>query len=312
MSGDPVGATTTRRGLWMALLSVMLMAGWYPAMKVIMGRISPIQAATIEAVGMTVAAAMWSGLRGRAVTLKDARQWAAFSLLNAAALALLYLSLAQLSPIVVSLVGRSYVVVCAILGVVMLHERLSARDWSLIVFSTGSTVFFIQDDAERVSPWGIFLAMGYVLCFAFANLLAKRFASGAAPSTTLFWSRVLAAIMLPVLGLAVEGRAFLSLDLWAAAWVLGCSLVTMFAGLWLYYRALGMAPFTLVNVVRALGPIFVFIYSLPLMTHWPSIGQIIAGIVCIVSIAILSLFPQRIAKSKPHSPEFPEIEVRKT
>jgi len=296
----------------MALVSVMLMAGWYPAMKVIMGRISPIQAATIEAVSMTVAAAIWSGLRGRAIILKDARQWAAFSLLNAAALALLYLSLAALSPIVVSLVGRSYVVVCAILGVLVMHERLSVRDWLLIALSTGSTVFFVQGDGEQVSLWGVFLAMGYVLCFAFANVLAKRFASGAAPSTTLFWSRVLAAIMLPVLGIAIEGRAFLSLDLGAAAWVLGCSLVTMFAGLLLYYRALGLASFTLVNVLRALGPIFVFFYSLPLMTHWPSIGQIIAGIVCIVSIAILSLFPQRIAKSKPHSREFTETEVGKT
>ena len=312
MSGNPIGAATTRQGLWMALVSVMLMAGWYPAMKVLMGRISPIQAATIEAIGMTVAAAVWSGLRGRAITLKDTRQWAGFSLLNAAALALLYLSLAQLSPIVVSLVGRSYVVVCAILGVVMLHERLSVRDWLLIALASGSTVFFIQGDAERVSPGGVFLAMAYVLCFAFANLLAKRFASGASPGTTLFWSRVLAAIMLPVLGLAVEGRAFLSLDLEAAAWVLGCSLVTMFAGLLLYYRALSTAPFTLVNVLRALGPIFVFLYSLPLMTHWPSIGQIVAGIVCIVSIAILSLFPQRIGKSKPHSRELPETEVRKT
>lgn len=306
-----MGATTARRGLWMALGSVMLMAGWYPAMKVLMGRISPIQAATIEAVGMTAAAAVWSGVRGRAITLKDTRQWATFSLLNAAALALLYLSLAQLSPIVVSLVGRSYVVVCAILGVFVLHERLSVRDWSLIVISTGSTVIFIQGDAERVSPWGVVLSMGYVVCFAFANLLAKRFTSGAAPSTTLFWSRVLAAIVLPVLGLALEGRAFLSLDFRAAAWVLGCSLMTMFAGLWLYYRALGTTSFTLVNVLRALGPIFVFFYSLPLMMHWPSVGQIVAGIVCIVSIAILSLFPQRIAKRTAHSRDLPVTEVEK-
>lgn len=295
----------------MALASVMLMAGWYPAMKVLMGRISPLQAATIEAVGMTAAAAIWSGVRGRAITLKDTRQWAPFSLLNAAALALLYLSLAQLDPIVVSLVGRSYVVVCAILGVFILHERLSVRDWSLIVLSTVSTVIFIQGDAERVSPLGVIFSMGYVVCFAFANLLAKRFASGAAPSTTLFWSRVLAAIVLPVLGLALQGRAYLSLDWWAAGWVLGCSLVTMFAGLWLYYRALATASFTLVNVLRALGPIFVFFYSLPLMTHWPSVGQVIAGIVCIVSIAILSLFPQRIARSAHQSREFPKAEVEK-
>ena len=288
MSRDAEMAATTRRGLWLALGSVMLMAAWYPTMKLVMGRISPIQAASIEAIGLTATSALWGRLRGQRQTAPPQRGWVAFASLNTIALVLLYLSLQQLSPIIVSLTGRLYVVVCAVLAVAVLRERIGMRDWTLILISSAATVAFLHGQVERASVLGIVAATAYVVCFAIANLVAKRFGSGVAPATTLLWSRGLAALTLPLLGLMLEGQSFLQVDPSAAAWVLGSSITTMFGGLMLYYRALGMAPFALVNVLRALGPLFVFVYSMPFASTPLTWGQCLSGIICIASVALLS------------------------
>lgn len=292
----------------MALGSVMLMAAWYPTMKVIMGRISPIQAASIEAIGLTATAALWGRLRGQTQRSLPRHGMGTFAVLNAIALVLLYVSLQQLSPIIVSLTGRLYVVLCAVLAVAVLRERIGWREWTLILTSSAATVVFLHGQVDRTSVLGVLAAITYVVCFAVANLVAKRFGPDIAPATALLWSRGLAALTLPILGLILEGKSFLQVEPWAAAWVLVGSIFSMFGGLMLYYRALGMAPFALVNALRALGPLFVFLYSMPLTHTSLTWTQALSGVICISSVAILSSSKPRTGSSEqrhtaPTSPQ---------
>ena len=220
------------------------MAAWYPAMKLFMVRVSPLQAASVEATTTSIAALVWVlfSKAAPAPRASDKRFWLV-AFLNAAALALLYVSLHELTPVTVSLIGRSYVLVCAILAVIFLQERLRAREWLLIVLSSCATVAFVRGNASGSTTAGLLAAAGYVFCFATANLLVKGAPESLSPGIALLWSRGLAAVTLPILGTAFEGHHFLSVDINAIAGVALASFFTMFIGLALYYRAMMLLPF---------------------------------------------------------------------
>lgn len=287
-----------RRGLWPALGSVMLMAAWYPAMKAVMGEISPLQAASIEAISTAAAAWVWMRIERQTRRPPLRSKFGAFAVLSTFALLLLYVSLKQLSSVVVSLVGRLYVVICALLAVLFLREPLSKRSWVLLVISSLSTIAFIKYDAAVTSFWGFFAALGYVVCFAVANLLAKQSNARTTPAVTLFWSRCMGALLLPVLGIVLDGSSFVDIKLRTAVWASGTSVLTMFAGLMLYYRALSVSPFAIVNSMRSLGPLLVFAYSQALSPHPIDGVQAVAGLVCMLCIGALSVSSRETAKAK--------------
>lgn len=287
------------RGIWLSLGSVMLMAAWYPAMKIAVGEISPLQAASIEAISTAAAAWIWMHARHQTKRPPLKSKFGVFALLSTIALVLLYISLKHLGSVVVSLVGRLYVVICALLAVFFLQESLTKRSWALLIISALSTVAFLKYDTATISFWGLSASFGYVVCFAIANLLAKQSNDQVTPAATLFWSRCLGAIALPALGIALNGSSFLIVNPLAVIWVSGTSVLTMFAGLMLYYRALSMSSFAIVNSIRSLGPIFVFVYSQTLSPEPIRGMQVMAGMVCVLSVGMLSVSSRKAPTSKP-------------
>lgn len=277
------------RAIFLAFSSVGLMAIWYPAMKHLLERVHPLQAAGIE----TLISIIWGSatfyLQKKNPISDQSKNLILIGLLNAFGTICLYTSLSLLDPVVNSLLGRNYSVFCVILAVFILHEKLTPRQWILIALSILGGVLFVFKETGLPSPMGIFLVTTYTVLYAVANVIAKKYCSNVPSSVTVFYIKVTSLFPIMIFGLASMGSNYFTVGLHDLVYIAVVSLITMYLGLNLFYKAIASSSFAYVNTIRSTGPIFVLVYSIPFYNIELTILNIVGGIITIVSVALLSM-----------------------
>ena len=174
---------------------------------------------------------------------------------NAIGIILQYIALSTLSPITVTLIARMYLVY------VFLKEKITKWDYlAIILCILGS--FFISGSRLQFSDnlLGLICAFIYPLMYAANNIVAKYLVSDEEPNNVLFFNHFTSALLLFCYAL-ITGTSFSHISSQAVAFNFGGAFFNGFMSLLLFYTSLQFITAGKANIVRALGPVIVIIYS---------------------------------------------------
>lgn len=180
---------------------------------------------------------------------------------NAIGIILQYIALSTLSPITVTLIARMYLVYVFFLSYIFLKEKITKWDYlAIILCILGS--FFISGSRLQFSDniLGLACAFIYPLMYAANNIVAKYLVSDAEPSNVLFYNHLTSALLLFCYAL-ITRTTFNNLSGQAIAFNFGGAFFNGFLSLLLFYTSLRFITAGKANIVRALGPVIVIIYS---------------------------------------------------
>lgn len=285
------------KALFYTLSSVGLMALWYPCIKFALTRVQPLQAAGVETLISVIVGTSLMLIKKKQFKNPQMKALIVVGLLNAFGTICLYLSLGLLDPVMNSLLGRNYSIFCLVLAVFILEEQLSGRQWSLIAISILGGFLFVYNDTGVPNLLGIALVTTYTILYAVANLVAKKYCSAVEASTTVWYIKLVSLLPILVFGLFGQGLAFFEISWMDLTYISVVSLITMYLGLNLFYKAIAMSNFAIVNTLRSTGPIFVFLYSLPFFPPHLSVTNMAGGVMTIGSVALLGFWDAKKKKS---------------
>ena len=175
---------------------------------------------------------------------------------NAIGIILQYIALSTLSPITVTLIARMYLVYVFFLSYIFLKEKITKWDYlAIILCILGS--FFISGSRLQFSDnlLGLICAFIYPLMYAANNIVAKYLVSDEEPNNVLFFNHFTSALLLFCYAL-ITGTSFSHISS-----QFGGAFFNGFMSLLLFYTSLQFITAGKANIVRALGPVIVIIYS---------------------------------------------------
>lgn len=180
---------------------------------------------------------------------------------NAVGIILQYVALSLLSPITVTLIARMYLVYVFLLSYIFLREKIEGMDYLAIVLCIIGS-FLISGGRLQLSDngWGLLCAFVYPLMYAANNITAKHLVTDAHPNNVLFYNHTTSAILLLVFALATR-TSFSNISGQAVAFNFGGAFFNGFISLLLFYTSLKFISAGKANIVRAIGPVIVIIYS---------------------------------------------------
>ncbi|WNY94190.1 DMT family transporter [Limosilactobacillus fermentum] len=152
---------------------------------------------------------------------------------NAIGVLLQYIALSMLSPVTVTLIARIYLVYVFLLGGIFLKERIRGWDYVAIAACIAGSILVSSGRAQFDSWLGILCAFIYPFMYAANNVIAKYLVQDDHPADVLFFNHLVSALLLLVAGFLIP-HTYTSLK----------------------YITAGKA-----NIVRALGPLIVIVYS---------------------------------------------------
>lgn len=182
-------------------------------------------------------------------------------LTNAIGIILQYIALSNLSPVTVTLIARIYLVYVFILGALFLKERIRAWDYVAIVACILGSILvssnrFQLDD----SLVGIICAFIYPLMYAANNIAAKYLVDDYRPTDVLFYNHLVSAGFL-LLYLLFNLGSIGKVPVQGVAFNFAGAFCNGFMSLLLFYTGLKYITAGHANIVRALGPLVVIVYS---------------------------------------------------
>ncbi|NLX11971.1 MAG: EamA family transporter [Chloroflexi bacterium] len=129
-----------------------------------------------------------------------------------------FLGLDRLPAITTSLLLSFSAVVIAVLGVILLAETLTRRQWSgIVIYLIGALVYFYPVEIPTREVLGLIIVLGGVLATSLATVLGRGInrAARIPPLTVTVVSMGVGAIVLLIVGIATQGLPALSLQSWA-------------------------------------------------------------------------------------------------
>ncbi|WP_300562156.1 DMT family transporter [Companilactobacillus sp.] len=220
-------------------------------------------------------------------------KWVIFlGLTNAVGVILQYVALSLLSPVTVTLIARIYLVYVFVLSYIFLKERLTKWDYLAVVLCIAGSIFVPSGRVKIDSFWGIFCAFIYPLIYAANNIIAKYLVKDNNPVNVLFYNHLVSAVLLLVTGVFIPGT-FAGIQARAVTFNFFGAFFNGFLSLLLFYTSLKFITAGKANIVRALGPIVVIIYSYFFFPIPITVNIIIGAILLIVSTTIVTLTKSR-------------------
>ncbi|MEC0231041.1 DMT family transporter [Paenibacillus alba] len=294
-----INSQSNTRGILFAILSVALTAIWYPAIKIGLKEISPIQAAAIETLVSLITAIVVLKLSKQKFTTSKLKPLIVISVINAFATICLYLSLYLLDPVMSSLLGRNYVLFALMISFFFLKEKVSIAQWVLMLVSVAGGFLFVYSEVRDFNLIGILFVLGNTLFFAIGNAISKKYCSSVNPSVTLFYIKLISLLPIILIGTSIDNFRFFKVTPYEFIFIAVVSIVSSFLGVKFFYKALAVSSFAYVNTIRSMGPIFVFVYSLPFFPIDLSLLNAVGGVSVVICIALLSYVDYRKSKIQP-------------
>lgn len=180
---------------------------------------------------------------------------------NAVGIILQYIALSNLSPITVTLIARMYLVYVFLLSYLFLKEKITSWDYLAIAMCIIGS-FLISGSRLQFSDdlLGLLCAFIYPLMYAANNIIAKYLVGEAEPSGVLFYNHLTSAVLLLCYAV-ITNASFSNISGRAVAFNFGGAFFNGFMSLLLFYTSLKFITAGKANIVRALGPVIVIIYS---------------------------------------------------
>ena len=219
---------------------------------------------------------------------------------NAIGIILQYIALSTLSPITVTLIARMYLVYVFFLSYIFLKEKITKWDYlAIILCILGS--FFISGSRLQFSDnlLGLICAFIYPLMYAANNIVAKYLVSDEEPSNVLFFNHFTSALLLFCYAL-ITGTSFSHISSQAVAFNFGGAFFNGFMSLLLFYTSLQFITAGKANIVRALGPVIVIIYSSFFFPVQVTPSLVLGAILVILASTIVTFTRTNVSSPYPH------------
>lgn len=219
---------------------------------------------------------------------------------NAIGIILQYIALSTLSPITVTLIARMYLVYVFFLSYIFLKEKITKWDYlAIILCILGS--FFISGSRLQFSDnlLGLICAFIYPLMYAANNIVAKYLVSDEEPNNVLFFNHFTSALLLFCYAL-ITGTSFSHISSQAVAFNFGGAFFNGFMSLLLFYTSLQFITAGKANIVRALGPVIVIIYSSFFFPVQVTPSLVLGAILVILASTIVTFTRTNVSSPYPH------------
>lgn len=168
-----------------------------------------------------------------------------------------------------------------------LKEKLVKWDYLAIAMCIGGSIFVSTGRIQIDSIWGIVCAFIYPLMYAINNIIAKYLVEDNNPGNVLFYNHLVSAVLLFVYALIIPGT-FGGIQARAVTFNFFGAFFNGFLSLLLFYTSLKFITAGKANIVRALGPIVVIIYSYFFFPIQITANIIIGALLLIASTAIVT------------------------
>lgn len=288
----------------MGTLAVALWSGSTVAEKVLLGWIPPLTLLAWQ-LGVSVAA-LWMVVLVRRIPLPHGNQWLRVALpgLLQPGLAnlLLLLGLARTSAHGFALLNSCEGLLGVLFAWLLLGERAERSTLAFAGLATVGVVLVITNPgthSETTVEGALLVAAGTVLASLYA--VACGNARSPAPQvsplmmTTLHQSLGLVVVLLAVALLSPAGpaAALKAVDPAIWAWAALAGLLQYALPFWLLLLALQHLNVSTVSLLFTLGPVFVLIGAVPVLSEWPTPLQWVGTALTLASLAAVSLWSDR-------------------
>jgi drug/metabolite transporter (DMT)-like permease len=269
-------------------------------------RLSAAEAAALSALAVAAAALLLARAGGRRIPLADPLV-AGIGLADAVGGICLFAGLERIGPVPVAFLGALSPVFAAPLAVLVLGERLGARQLLLAAAAVGGALLFTWGGGS-LGAGGVAWACASTMAFAAGNLLAKIALRRRDELQLLAGSRLVSVAAVLAWGAAAGLLPLRPVDPAGAGLVLASALVGGVASALLLYRALRSASLSMTSVVRAAAPVASVACAWPFFPVALSPVNVAGGAVLLASVAWMGLGGRRraaLARAAPRETSHP-------
>ena len=248
-------------GFWLNIGSVAIMAVAPLLNKFALGTVAPSIAALIASGWALLFSGVLCIARKQSLALRR-RDLPLFAsgFASAVGTILLFESLARISPVLVGLIGRFYVVMSVLLAYFVLRERPAKSDWICGGLAIIGAAIFVPKGGGG-TMLGVGFAIAYTFLFALSNTLAKTNLSRCSAESQLYITTLVTVLTLCAY-VGIRGVTT-SVPLRAVGLLAGSAFCGTFLGLWLFYQGLKYIDFYTANVIRTTSPVWVALFAWP-------------------------------------------------
>jgi drug/metabolite transporter (DMT)-like permease len=283
--------TTPNRklGLSLNLASVVVMSFSPLLNKFALQHINPSMAAVLNSIFAAALCYLYSRITRISIpSLWKNRSLWLIGLTNAVGVVCLFLSLELLSPVMIGVLGRFYIVFAILLSALFLKEPLSRSEIALIVTAVIGMFLFVNKGIHFENWAGTFLALLYTLLFALTNTLVKMNVQDIEANSILFYNNAISMVFIIGYIFITGCIDYHEINAVGSVYVFLSALLSGFIGLLLFYNGLKYIKFSTANLIRSTSPIWVAIIAWPFFPADLTLVNIIGAIILIGSIVILT------------------------
>ncbi|TSB45563.1 DMT family transporter [Alkalicoccobacillus porphyridii] len=283
-----------KKGLILSVFSILIMSLTPLLNKFSLDYYSPVFAALLNSVFAGLFCYLYSlVIKERIRVVKSKMLWL-IGLTNSIGLICLFVSLDLLSPITVGFVGRFYTIFAIMLAVFVLKEKLKRIDLVLIGLAIVGTFLFVEKGATADSYIGIAAALMYTLFFALTNTLVKKTVEGISSNTILFYNNLISVVLIAGFMIITGDLGSMTFQAEGIIFILLGAFFSGFLGLILFYESIKLIDFSLANLIRAVGPIVVALYSYWFFPIEFTVSNVAGAILILGSIVLITIKPKKL------------------
>ena len=216
--------------------------------------------------------------------------------------ALLFVAAYRLPGGVASAVGALQPLMVALLAVVVLGQRLTARTVVAAALGVVGVSLLVLRGETGLDAVGIFAAAGAAVSMSVGVILAKRWVSPGSLLATTGWQLTAGGLLLVPLALVLEGlpRHLTGQNVAGYAYL---ALVGSVLGYTLWFRGLRALPPTDVTFLGLLNPVVATVLGWAVLDQTLTLVQLLGGGVVLVSLVMAQVRPRRAAAGHPRGAE---------
>lgn len=219
--------------------------------------------------------------------------------------ALLFVAAYRLPGGVASAVGALQPLIVALLAVVVLGQRLTARTLVAAVLGVVGVSLLVLRGETDLDAVGVVAAAGAAVSMSVGVILAKRWVSPASSLATTGWQLTAGGLVLLPLALVVEGLPTHLTGENVAGYAY-LALVGSVLGYALWFRGLRALPPTDVTFLGLLNPVVATVLGWAVLDQRLTALQLLGGGIVLASLVLAQLRPRPVAPEGPVASERPE------